>query len=165
MDADEDDYMSAAFVSETPSAPSKPTTYAELRKAARRRGEDSVIRNAKRPRHEREAEAREQALNRSLFDTPTPDSPVPAAAPANKALGMMMRMGFKPGQALGAAAATTSASASDSDAPPPKPSTARLEPLKPEMRDRASSLSHRAADLVQAGQASAWSPPSTSGGD
>lgn len=154
MDADEDDYMSAAFITDAPStSTSKPTTYAELRKAARRRGEDSVIRNAKRPRHEREAEAREQALNRSLFDTPTPDSPVPAAAPANKALGMMMRMGFKPGQALGAAA--TSASASDSDAPPPKPSTARLEPIKPEMRDRASIHCHCAADLAQAEPVSA----------
>jgi G-patch domain len=66
-----------------------PETYAERRKKAINR---SIERGAVKSRQQREQEAREEALARNMVDDSEQNS---------KALAMMMKMGFKPGQALG----------------------------------------------------------------
>ena len=109
---DADDFMSDKFVSAAASASAKePMSYTQLRKEALRRKEE---RGYTKSRAEREKEAREQGLRRNILETtsstttsiaspstssaPTPPSVLPNT---NKALGMMLRMGFKPGEALG----------------------------------------------------------------
>lgn len=116
--------MSDLFLANASAPEQKRPTYAEQQKAARRRAEESIIRNQKRSRANQEADeaaAREAALSRPLFEAP--DSESAPAAPQNKALSMMMKMGFKPGQALGAQARE-----------------ARIEPLKIDIRDKRTGL-------------------------
>jgi hypothetical protein len=96
MSDDEDDYLSDKFLASL-DAPAKagPATYADRRKEAARRGERLQQTNRIKSRREREAEAREEALSRTLFER------AEAEASGSKALAMMMKMGFKPGQTLG----------------------------------------------------------------
>lgn len=104
MSDDEDDYLSDKFLfANDPSSSSsasastkKPKTYSELRKEALRASE---LKNAA-ARKKSQRERVEEGLSTSLFDRAREEEE--AGRGSNKALGMMMRMGFKPGMALGA---------------------------------------------------------------
>ena len=99
--SDEDDYLSDKFLVD-PSAASTSSstkTYADRRKEALRRSALKNEQNRKKSRRELEREAREEALNRSLFERAQEEAQ--ESGQQNKALAMMMKMGFKPGQALG----------------------------------------------------------------
>ena len=99
--SDEDDYLSDKFLVEANSSASSSTskTYAERRKEALKRSALKNEQNRKKSLKEREREAREEALNRSLFERAQEEAQ--GSGQQNKALAMMMKMGFKPGQALG----------------------------------------------------------------
>lgn len=97
--ADEDDYLSDKFLVET-AAPTRPQTYAERRKEARRRAQIKNEQNRLKSRRQIELESREEGLTKSLFERAKEDE-ASGIATGSKALSMMMKMGFKPGQALG----------------------------------------------------------------
>ncbi|PIL36770.1 hypothetical protein GSI_00460 [Ganoderma sinense ZZ0214-1] len=100
--SDEDDYLSDKFLVEATSSSSKssaPKTYRERRKEAHKRSALMNEQNRTKSRNEREREAREEALGRSLFERAHEEAE--ESGQQNKALAMMMKMGFKPGQALG----------------------------------------------------------------
>ncbi|OSC99170.1 hypothetical protein PYCCODRAFT_1395626 [Trametes coccinea BRFM310] len=99
MSDDEDDYLSDKFLVEAAGAPtassSAPKTYAERRKEALRR---AALKNEQNRTKSHRA-AREEALSRSLFERAQEEAR--ETGRENKALGMMMKMGFRPGMALG----------------------------------------------------------------
>ncbi|KAL5508361.1 hypothetical protein ACEPAH_5980 [Sanghuangporus vaninii] len=97
---DEDDYLSEKFLlGSTAESSNKPLTYAERRKQAQRQSEKKNVQNRAKSRREREAEAREQGLRQSLFERAQAEKQETGAE--NKAVKMMLRMGFKPGESLG----------------------------------------------------------------
>ncbi|KAF5370123.1 hypothetical protein D9758_001224 [Tetrapyrgos nigripes] len=100
MSDGEDDYLSDKFLVES-SAPStsNPKTYSQLRKDAEKKAKTKNDQNRTKSRRERELEAREEGLNKSLFTRAQEDEQSGGAG--NKALSIMMKMGFKPGQSLG----------------------------------------------------------------
>ncbi|RPD61927.1 hypothetical protein L226DRAFT_560632 [Lentinus tigrinus ALCF2SS1-7] len=101
MSDDEDDYLSDKFLVEAAAASSSsaPKSYADRRKEALKQSALKNEQNRTKSRREREREAREEALNRSLFERAQEEAQ--ESGQQNKALAMMMKMGFKPGQALG----------------------------------------------------------------
>ena len=101
MSDEEDDYLSDKFLVEATasSSSSGPKTYADRRKEALKKAALKNEQNRKKSRRELEREAREEALNRSLFERAQEEAQ--ESGQQNKALAMMMKMGFKPGQALG----------------------------------------------------------------
>jgi hypothetical protein len=117
-DDDEDDYLSDKFLAAAPApAPSGTKTYSQRRQDAARRGERLQQTSRLKSRREREAEAREAGLSKTLFERAEEDAAAAGAgAGTSKALAMMLRMGFKPGQALGAADADA-----EDGAPPAAP--------------------------------------------
>ncbi|KAI4868496.1 hypothetical protein F4820DRAFT_409514 [Hypoxylon rubiginosum] len=106
---EEDDYMNMTFGDEEP----KTTTETSLqrRQRLRREGEIKARVKSKSEQAAEEREAREEALSKSLLEA--------ARAKKSKGFAMMAKMGFK-GGALGS-------KESNADA--------RLEPLRPEMKD------------------------------
>jgi hypothetical protein len=126
--SDEEDFMSDAFLVEAEKR-DVPETYAQRRKKAINR---SIERGTVKSRQQREQEAREEALARNMVDDSEKN---------NKALAMMMKMGFKPGQALGQKRPapppdqpgegedTTDAQRARSDSP-----KVRIDPIEVEMR-------------------------------
>ncbi|KAF8313044.1 hypothetical protein DL93DRAFT_2059484 [Clavulina sp. PMI_390] len=123
MSDDEDDYLSDKFLlGDTSSSSknrnaSKPTTYSEMRKQALRAAEAKNAAGRKKSRRE----IVEEGLNTSLFDKAKEQEA--AGMGKNKALGMMMKMGFKPGQSLG-----KSESAAGSSSATSLPPLTSLEP-------------------------------------
>ncbi|KAI0692651.1 hypothetical protein BC835DRAFT_1307044 [Cytidiella melzeri] len=103
MSDDEDDYLSDKFLAQAASSSSTTSTktYTERRKEEQRRAAIRNEENRKRSRRELELESRQEGLSRSLFEQASDDGDGGSSAPKNKALAMMMKMGFKPGQALG----------------------------------------------------------------
>jgi hypothetical protein len=102
-DDDEDDFMSDKYLAVGSSDDSKrPKTYSQMRKEAQKRSEEKGYIKS---RAEREKEAREEGLKRNLLlEQNSQDNSQTASSSTssnNKALDMMMKMGFKPGQALG----------------------------------------------------------------
>ncbi|GJE84658.1 G patch domain-containing protein [Phanerochaete sordida] len=98
MSEDEDDYLSDKFLAEsaTSTSSSSTKTYTERRKEALRLSAIKNEQNRKKTRHQLEQEALEEGLNTSLFERAKDEG-----GGSNKALSMMMKMGFKPGQSLG----------------------------------------------------------------
>ena len=96
---DDEDYLSDKFLVET-AAPTRPQTYAEKRKEARRQSQVKNEQNRLKSRRQIELESREEGLSKSLFERAKEDE-ASGVTTGNKALSMMMKMGFKPGQALG----------------------------------------------------------------
>ena len=92
-DDDEIDFMSDALLQ--PAAAGAPTSKGNLSYTERRRqaANRSFERGRVQSRREQEREAREEGLRTNLMSAPS--------AAENKALGMMKKMGFMPGQALG----------------------------------------------------------------
>lgn len=103
MSDDEDDYLSDKFLAQLASSSTTSSgvkTYSERRKEDQRRAVLRNEENRKRSRRELEQESRAEGLSTSLFERAKEDAGEDGA-PKNKALAMMMKMGFKPGQALG----------------------------------------------------------------
>lgn len=98
---DEDDYLSDKFLlgtsADIPS--SKSLTYSERRKKAQRQSEIKNVENRKKNRRQLEEEAREEGLNKSLFERAKAEEE--ELGVKNKAMNMMLKMGFKLGGTLG----------------------------------------------------------------
>ncbi|TDL29286.1 hypothetical protein BD410DRAFT_779649 [Rickenella mellea] len=99
-DDDEDDYLSDKFLLQNASASgSKPSTYAERRRQAQKEAAIRNEQNRKKSRRQLEEESREEGLRKSLFEKAQEEAAV--IGTQNKAMNMMLKMGFKPGQSLG----------------------------------------------------------------
>ncbi|KAI9510416.1 hypothetical protein F5148DRAFT_578661 [Russula earlei] len=94
----DDDYLSDKFL--TVAEPQKPKTYSEKRKESLRQSLRRNEQNRAKSRRQLELESREEGLSSSLFER-AEDDQSSGRGPENKALSMMMKMGFKPGDALG----------------------------------------------------------------
>jgi len=99
MAEDEDDYLSDKFLVESASL-SQPKTYAQRRKEAQKQAQIKNEENRLKSRRQREQESREEGLSKSLFER-AKEEEESGISTSNKALSMMMKMGFKPGQSLG----------------------------------------------------------------
>lgn len=95
--ADEDDYLSDKFLVQV-AAESAPKTYAQRRREALKQSQVKNEQNRMKSRRQREQESREEGLSKSLFERAQEEE---KAVGGSKALGIMMKMGFKVGQSLG----------------------------------------------------------------
>lgn len=95
--ADEDDYLSDKFLVQV-AAESAPKTYAQRRQEALKQSQVKNEQNRMKSRRQREQESREEGLSKSLFERAQEEE---MAVGGSKALGIMMKMGFKVGQSLG----------------------------------------------------------------
>lgn len=101
MSDEEDDYLSDKFLLASAAAPpSQPKTYAERRKEAQKLAQIKNEQNRHKSQRQIELESREEGLSKSLFERAKEEEELGITS-GNKALSMMMKMGFKPGQALG----------------------------------------------------------------
>ncbi|KAF4602243.1 hypothetical protein EYR40_005448 [Pleurotus pulmonarius] len=100
MSDEEDDYLSDKFLAAAVSTSSPPKTYSSLRKQSQLRSQLKNEQGRTKSRRQRELESREQGLSQSLFER-AKDEQEAGVSSGNKALSIMMKMGFKPGQALG----------------------------------------------------------------
>ncbi|GAA97944.1 uncharacterized protein L969DRAFT_52665 [Mixia osmundae IAM 14324] len=123
MSADEDDFMSDKFLkaASAPDTVKATETYAEKRAKALRKGLDAGRVKSKR---EREAEAREDGLARNLITARA------EYGEDSKALAMMLKMGFKPGQGLGKRKSPPPAGQTQT----PSDSAHRVEPIEVQVR-------------------------------
>lgn len=122
MSDEEDDYLSDKFLAslEAPKpSTSSATSYAERRRIAQRESERKRIEGRIKSRRELEEESRREGLSRSLFEkemektagsepgagSKNPDGETRVegggGSGASKAMSMMLKMGFKPGETLG----------------------------------------------------------------
>ncbi|KAH9482860.1 G patch domain-containing protein 11 [Psilocybe cubensis] len=99
-DDDDDDYLSDKFLLNQPSTSTKPTTYSQIRKEAQKKAFLKNEQNRIKGRRQREIESREEGLSKSLFER-AKEEEAAGIGSGNKALSIMMKMGFKPGQSLG----------------------------------------------------------------
>lgn len=99
-DDDDDDYLSDKFLVAASSSSTKASSYTQLRKEAQKKAQLKNEQNKQKGRRQREIEAREEGLSKSLFDR-AKEEEAAGTGSANKALSIMMKMGFKPGQSLG----------------------------------------------------------------
>ena len=138
MADDEDDYLSDKFLTLSESTPSQPSTYAERRKQAQKKSQLKNEQNRLKSRRVQEMESREEGLGTSLFQRAQEEAS--ETGKHNKALAMMMKMGFQPGQSLGSGSlndastvvpATAAAGflTSSSSTKPPLQIQHRIEPL------------------------------------
>jgi hypothetical protein len=97
-DDSDDDYLSDKFLTIT--EPQKPKTYSEKRKEDLRKSLLKDEQNRAKSTRQLELESREEGLSKSLFER-AEDDKASGRGTENKALSMMMKMGFKPGRALG----------------------------------------------------------------
>lgn len=98
----EDDYLSDKFLIESAPSGSKSqgNSYSERRRQAQRKSELKNVQNRKKSRRQLEEEAREEGLKKSLFERAKEEEQ--ELGTQSKAMSLMMKMGFKPGQTLGA---------------------------------------------------------------
>ncbi|PFH52878.1 hypothetical protein AMATHDRAFT_172968 [Amanita thiersii Skay4041] len=129
MSAEEEDYLSDKFlVDVTPRSAFK--TYGQRRKEAQRTSKFKDERNRKKSRRQLEQESRAEGLGKSLFERETEAQAQGNLSETSKALSMMMKMGFKPGQSLGRTHSDdTTASSSETSAGANAPNHHKKEPL------------------------------------
>jgi len=129
--SDDDDYLSDKFLINT-AEPQKSGTYSEKRKEALYKSRLRNEQNKTKSRRQLELESREDGLSKSLFER-AEDDKASGRGPENKALSMMMKMGFKPGQALGATAHADedSTNLSPSTSPTPDPTCTPQRDISP----------------------------------
>lgn len=122
--SDDDDYLSDKFLVNAAEA-QKSRTYSEKRKEALYKSRLRNEQNKTKSRRQLELDSREEGLSKSLFER-AEDDKVSGSGSENKALSMMKKMGFKPGQALGATARTDEGSTNlpPSTSPTPEPTRA-----------------------------------------
>lgn len=147
MSDDEDDYLSDKFLAQAASA-SSVITYTERRKEEQRRAAIRNEQNKRKSRRELEQESRQEGLSKSLFERAKDDGDGDGdgGAPKNKALAMMMKMGFKPGQALGQSD-NPPLPASDSSAPAIRREATPDDPSSSEKVEDTSQTQHRTVPL------------------
>ncbi|KAI0346744.1 hypothetical protein BDW22DRAFT_1322252 [Trametopsis cervina] len=133
MSDDEDDYLSDKFLAQAASSSSASSakTYSDRRKEAQRLAAIKNEQNRRKSRRQLELESREEGLSTSLFER-AKNEEAEGGAPKNKALAMMMKMGFKPGQSLGQSDAATKPE------PPKAPEAPIPEPLVEHALDKES---------------------------
>jgi hypothetical protein len=127
-DDGDDDYLSDKFLSIT--EPQKPKTYSEKRKEALHKSLLKDERNRTKSIRHLELESRTEGLSKSLFER-AEDDKASSRGTENKALSMMMKMGFKPGQVLGVPATVEEGPAPIRTTPPrrnPTPETVAIQP-------------------------------------
>jgi len=100
MSADDDDYLSDKFLAASSASSSTPRTYSQLRKDAHKKSLVKNVQNRAKSRRQLELESREAGLSKSLFER-AKEEENSGLSSGNKALSIMMKMGFKPGQSLG----------------------------------------------------------------
>ncbi|KAF9452044.1 hypothetical protein P691DRAFT_805854 [Macrolepiota fuliginosa MF-IS2] len=98
--SDDDDYLSDKFLADATQGVTAPKSYSQLRKESLKKSQAKNEQNRTKNRRQRELEAREEGLNKSLFEKAQEDEQA-GLSTGSKALAMMMKMGFKPGQSLG----------------------------------------------------------------
>ena len=102
VDDDDDDYLSDKFlINASANTTAKPTTYSQIRKEAQKKAQQKNEENRHKSRRQLELESREEGLSKSLFERAKEEEDSGLAGSSNKALSIMMKMGFKPGQSLG----------------------------------------------------------------
>lgn len=97
--SDNDDYLSAKFLANPTETATAPKTYSQLRREASKKSREKNASNQRKSKRQRELISREEGLNKSLFEKAQEEEA--GNGPGNKALAMMMKMGFTPGQSLG----------------------------------------------------------------
>jgi hypothetical protein len=123
MSEDIDDYLSDAFLTEATHS-KDPISYTERRRRVQRESELKNLENRKRSRKDLEETALQEGLNKSLFER-AQDERSTITSGGNKAMKMMLNMGFKVGQSLGMVdSASNSGSGSIHE-----PTTHRTEPI------------------------------------
>ncbi|QRW12758.1 G-patch domain-containing protein [Ceratobasidium sp. AG-Ba] len=103
MSDEEEDYLSDKFLASLESSKPPATgnaSYAERRRIAQRESERKRLEGRIKSRRELEEEARREGLSRSLFEKEK-DAEQQGSGGGSKAMSMMLRMGFKPGESLG----------------------------------------------------------------
>ncbi|TIC47783.1 hypothetical protein E3Q05_04382 [Wallemia mellicola] len=105
MSDDEVDFMDDAFLTqaaefEKKESKGKHQTYGEMRLQAIKDSEDKNLAGRIASKKQREREKIEEGLERNIIEEAAIDDN-PVEGSSNKALNMMMKMGFKPGQSLG----------------------------------------------------------------
>jgi len=112
MSDDEDDYLSDKFLARLEEAPKprQPESYIDRRKQALKQSQLLNERNRKKSRKQMELEAREEGLQTNLIQKAQEEAK--ESGKQNKALAIMMKMGFKPGQGLGESHEESSSSSS-----------------------------------------------------
>jgi hypothetical protein len=119
---DDDDYLSDKFlINASANTTAKPTTYSQIRKEAQKKAQQKNEQNRHKSRRQLELESREEGLSKSLFERAKEEDSGPSGS-SNKALSIMMKMGFKPGQSLG------TVDHDQQDAGGPTPTTAQVSP-------------------------------------
>ena len=99
MSQEDDDYLSDKFLVDSSGSSSAPRTYSQIRKEAQKKSRLKNDDNRKKSRRQLELESREAGLSKSLFERAKEETS--GSNSGNKALSIMMKMGFKPGQSLG----------------------------------------------------------------
>jgi len=98
--SDNDDYLSAKFLVNSTETATTPKTYSQLRREASKKSQEKNASNQRKSKRQRELISREEGLSKSLFEKVQEEEQA-GVRPGNKALAMMMKMGFTPGQSLG----------------------------------------------------------------
>ena len=100
MSQEDDDYLSDKFLIDSSGSSSAPRTYSQIRKEAQKKSRLKGNENRTKSRRQLELESREAGLSKSLFERAKEEETMGLSS-GNKALSIMMKMGFKPGQSLG----------------------------------------------------------------
>jgi hypothetical protein len=146
MSADEDDYLSDKFLTDATSTSSAPKSYAQIRKEAAKNAQLKNEQNRLKSRRQREIEAREEGLSKSLFERAKEEEDA-GISTGNKALAMMMKMGFKPGQSLGQSEEITTHSSEPKHADTPDPGVGKTPPPQEERPNSEKGLRHKIEPL------------------
>lgn len=139
--SDDEDYLSDKFLVEAAASSSRPKTYAQRRQESLKQSRIKNEQNRLKSRRQREQESREEGLRKSLFERAKEDN----EGGENKALGIMLKMGFKMGQSLGQKEGSPTHEGSSSPGPSENDATESAEPT--ERRNISSDSSHRAEPL------------------
>lgn len=154
MSDSEDDYLANIDQFLVDSKPtSAPKTYSQIRKEAEKQSKLKNEQNRTKPLRQREIESRTEGLSKSLFERAKEEEDAGLGS-GNKALSIMMKMGFKPGQALGKADEPPVAAASDEQQPIAGPSNSDDSSSNPKR------LAHKVEPLPineWAGRSLSWS--------
>lgn len=144
MSDDEDDYLANIdkFLVD-PNTTSAPKTYSQIRKEAAKQSTLKNQQNRTKSRRQREVESRTEGLSKSLFER-AKDEEDAGLVSGNKALSIMMKMGFKPGQALGA---TEDEGLRPLDAPETPPDDPIAGPSNPDLSANSKRLQHKVEPL------------------
>jgi hypothetical protein len=133
MSDDDDDYLSDRFLIPEGIHVTQPKTYSDIRKEALNKSTSRNEQNRTKSRKQLEQESRTEGLNKNLF-AKAKEEEAAGLSSGNKAISMMMKMGFTPGQSLGRADGQESSSTVDeesSNASPSRGSSSAKHKIEP----------------------------------